>query len=234
MRRLLASGTGVRLVLLGTGCARPDPGISRSIEPTAVPYALLSPAPAEQPPPELNGQEKTTPRMYLVDAEDRLVPVPVTLDATGLEAVVRQLLDQLDNGPSESQRQQGLSSALSPQTALQLRQMRGRTADVSITFPGKDPSADRLPFAIGQVVLSLTSVAGVERVQLFRDGEALELALPGGARTSLPVTADDYASLTAAQQPAPKADPAPTPTPTPTPTSPQPPPTPAPTRTSDS
>jgi hypothetical protein len=225
MRRHLAIGAGV-LLILATGCGLPDPGISRQIEPTGVPYALLSPAPAEQPPPELNGQEKTTPRMYLVNAEDQLVPVPVTLDATGLEAVVRQLLDQLAAGPSESQRQQGLSSALSPQTALQLRQMRGRTADVSITLPAKDPSADRLPFAIGQVVLSLTSVAGVERVQMFRDGEALELALPGGARTSQPVTANDYASLTQAQQPAPKADPAPTST--------QPPPTPAPIRTSDS
>ncbi|HEX5511329.1 MAG TPA: GerMN domain-containing protein [Actinomycetales bacterium] len=231
MKRLLAAGTSILLVLLGTGCALPDPGISRAIEPTAVPYALLSPAPAEQPPPELNGQEKTTPRMYLVNAEDRLVPVPVTLDATGLEAVVRQLLDQLDNGPSESQRQQGLSSALSPQTALQLRQMRGRTADVSITFPGKDPSADRLPFAIGQVVLSLTSVAGVERVQMFRDGAALELALPGGARTSQPVTAQDYASLTEAQQPAPKADPAPSASQE---SPPQPSPTPDPARTSDS
>lgn len=206
--------------LLLTGCGAPPEGTVRPIEPTAVPYALLSPAPAEEPPVELDGQVKTTPRLYLVDSEDRLVAVPVTVDATGLEAVARQLLDQLDDGPTESQRQTGLASALGPGTVLTLTEISGGTARVDLALSSRDPAADRLPLATGQIVLSLTSVAGIERVQLFRDGQELEIALPGGARTTAPVTAEDYNQLVAPDQPpVEKAEPGPSPSSAAAPTS---------------
>lgn len=211
-----AAGLGalVAACALLAGCGAPPPDTVRPIDPTAVPYALLSPAPADEQPVELDGQVKTTPRLYLVDPRDRLVTVPVTVDATGLEAVARQLLDQLDDGPTESQRQTGLASALGPGTVLSLTEITAGTARVDLALSRRDPAADRLPLATGQIVLSLTSVAGIERVQLFRDGQALEIALPGGARTTAPVTAEDYHQLVApGQPPVEKAEPGPSPTP---------------------
>ena len=56
-------------------------------------------------------------------------------------------------------------------------------------------SADRLPAAVGQVTLTLTSAPGVSAVLLLDGGEPVPVPLPGGALTSEPVDAEDYASL---------------------------------------
>ena len=63
--------------------------------------------------------------------------------------------------------------------------------------PGdQGPTANKLPLAAGQVVLTATSVRGIERVQLVRaDGQPIEVPLPDGALTSLPLEARDYLSL---------------------------------------
>ncbi len=62
------------------------------------------------------------------------------------------------------------------------------------------------------MVLTLTSVEGVDQVLLVQDGEPTEMALPGGARTSDPVGAGQYRALVAPDEvPLPtKAEPTPT------------------------
>ena len=59
--------------------------------------------------------------------------------------------------------------------------------------PATSLTADRLPLAMGQLVLTVTSAPGIEAVQVGAAGEAVEVPLPGGALTDRPVTADDYA-----------------------------------------
>jgi spore germination protein GerM len=49
---------------------------------------------------------------------------------------------------------------------------------------------------VGQIVLTATSVPDVEAVLMTRDGALVQLPIPGGALTSAPVTAQDYAELT--------------------------------------
>jgi hypothetical protein len=71
------------------------------------------------------------------------------------------------------------------------------TASIQITPSSQSPSADRLPLAVGQLVLTVTSVDGVDRVTFLQDGAPIEAPLPGGARTAQPVTAADYSSLLA-------------------------------------
>ena len=60
---------------------------------------------------------------------------------------------------------------------------------------GTSISAERLPAAIGQVVLTLSSAPGIESVVLVSDGQPVQVPLPGGALTDQPVTGDDYAEL---------------------------------------
>jgi hypothetical protein len=55
--------------------------------------------------------------------------------------------------------------------------------------------------AVAQVVLTVTSVPGVDSVLVTRDGAPVELPLPGGALTSGPVTGRDYISLVEARSP---------------------------------
>jgi hypothetical protein len=72
-----------------------------------------------------------------------------------------------------------------------------RTAEIEIEVADPGPAPGELPLAVGQVVLSATSVPGVDRVRLLRDGEPLDAPLPDGELTSRPLTASAFASLLA-------------------------------------
>jgi hypothetical protein len=188
--------TGLVVTLLAVAaCGVPTDGTVRTLDADAVPYGLLRTAPAETPAPEVTGPAVTVPQLFFLDREDRLVPQPQPVPASGLEPVVSALLGRLAEGPSEQQRDQGLASALGPDVGLALVAVTDRVAQIDVMPSAQSPAADRLPLAIGQVVLTATSVDGVDRVVFLQDGVTLEVPLPGGARTAQPVSASDYASL---------------------------------------
>jgi hypothetical protein len=189
------AATVVALLLTLVACGVPADGTVRTVDPDAVPYGLLRTAPVESPAPTVAGPAVTVPQVYFLDDEDQLVPEPQPVPAAGLEPVLDALLSRLAQGPSEQQLDQGLGSALGPDTGLELVSVVDRVAHVQVTPSSQSPAADRIPLAIGQVVLTATSVDGVDRVAFVRDGVPLEVPLPGGARTSQPVSASDYASL---------------------------------------
>ncbi len=147
------------------------------------------------------------PTTYLLDADDLLTPAvldpaPGTRSLAGEPggtpdptAVASLLVRRLGDGPTPSQRAEGLSTALGPGVPVRFDRIDGTTARVILQQPDRDPAADRLPLAAGQVVLTVTSAPGVDQVQFLRDGEPAEVPLPSGARQSAPVTAADYAPL---------------------------------------
>lgn len=182
-------------VVLAAACGAP-PASVRSLEPADVPYALLSPSPQSEAMAEVLGPAVTTPSIYLLE-EEGLVPVALTVDASSASDVADEVLADLADGPSEEQREMGLSSPLGPGPELALREIDGTTARVEVALSLRDPAADQLPLIAGQLVLSLTSIAGIEAVVLLRDGEPSEVPLPGGARSTAPVRALDYATLLA-------------------------------------
>ena len=57
------------------------------------------------------------------------------------------------------------------------------------------PAGEQTRRAVGQIVLTATSLPGVTAVLLTHDGEALEAPLPSGELTSAPLTAADYEPL---------------------------------------
>lgn len=211
MRPRPAAVVAVLAAALMVSCGLPPEGTARAVPAEEVPYGLLNSPPPPEPTSTAQGPGTTSPQLYLLDDDDQLVPTPLTVEASGLRPVVRQLLDQLSDGPTEAQRDSGLASALGPDVNLSLDAISGGTARVEVSLAVRQPTADRLPLAVGQVVLTLTSVEGVDRVLLVQDGEPTEMALPGGARTSAPVGAAQYLALVAPdEQPAPKAEPTPT------------------------
>ena len=190
--------TGVALFLLA-GCGAPDDGTPVTI--TRVPYDLTSPSPGPTGTPDPEGTAR--PYVYLV-REDVVVPVKAQTDrATQPSAAVTDVLAQLTEGPSERERAAGLSTALGPGTALRLRGLAENVATVDLTSGDQAPAASRVPLAVAQVVLTVTSVPGVDRVRMTRDGQPLELPLPGGALTGSPVGAHDYLPLTRGPTPSP-------------------------------
>jgi spore germination protein GerM len=117
--------------------------------------------------------------------------------ASGVETVLDALLRRLREGPTDEQRRQGLGSAFGPDVGLSLVAVTDGAALVEVTPAEQVPPADRLPLAVGQVVLTLTSVEGVERVVLQQDGQPVPAPLPGGELTSAPLTPADYDDLLA-------------------------------------
>lgn len=194
-RRATATVVAGATAAVLAGCGAPGGGATRPLDPAEVPYGLLHPTATATPTSGSTDPATTTVRLYFVDADRRLAPVPLPLAGTSADEAVEAVLDLLAPGPTEAQREQGLSSALGPEARLRLVGLRDGTAQVEVSSSPVDPAPDRIPLGVGQVVLSLTSVPGVRAVQLVRDGEPLEVPRPGGARTSAPVTAQDYASL---------------------------------------
>jgi spore germination protein GerM len=124
--------------------------------------------------------------------------VPVKASATDLADPARtigEVLAQLAEGPSEADRSAGLSTALGLDTVFRLAGFEAGVARIDIAAGEQLPSSSRVPLAVAQVVLTATSVPGVDSVLISRDGTPVELPLPGGALTAGPVTGRDYAEL---------------------------------------
>lgn len=191
-RRWMVAGA---LAFVLSSCGLPDRGVNQ-VEDSTVPYQLLEPAeaaPSEAPSTARPGGR--TPLVFWLDESERLVPT--TADASceqPAEVQVMRLLDALSAGLSEQDRAAGRTSALAQPAGLALVRLDDATAVVELD-PQLQTGADRLPLAVAQVVVSVTSAQGVGSVAFVADGEPVQVPLPGGALTLGPVTATDYAGL---------------------------------------
>jgi hypothetical protein len=185
----------VPLLLTLAACGLPDEDRTRSVD-TAVPYRLLEPA---VPSSDGQGADSSPPRRAPVvlwtRGDDKLVPASV--DASCADApsdVVDLVLRTLTESPTAEQRSAGWSSALPPSARLEVVEITNHVArvDVDLLALG-DP--ERLPLAVGQLVLSVTSAPGVDALEIVASGQSVEAPLPRGALAGGPVTADDYAPL---------------------------------------
>jgi hypothetical protein len=185
----------VALCLLVTACGLPGDGQPRVVDSTEVPYNLLDDEVPHGTTPEDLPAPRGVPVVFWLRSDDRLVPAAVQAScADDDEDVVRDVLRTLAGSPTDEQRTSGLASAFPPTVRLRLRLIEGDVAQIELGAVDL-VDAERLPLAVGQVVLSVTSAPGVAGVELIVADRAVELPLPGGALADRPVTADDYASL---------------------------------------
>ncbi|MGA8978599.1 MAG: GerMN domain-containing protein [Pedococcus sp.] len=182
------------LLLVGTsvlgGCGVPTRTSAEVI--TAVPYDLGR-GPADPGPTSRVSSSATSTIWWVRD--DLLVPVPAAPEAPSTLATARAAIDRLAGGPTESDRGRGLSTALGPDVRLSVAVTSSGRATVDIGSGDQAPSAGQLPLAVGQLVLTLTSIPGIDDVTLTAAGEPVEAPLPGGVLTGRPLTARDYAYL---------------------------------------
>jgi spore germination protein GerM len=185
------------MLALVSGCGVPDDHAVTTI--TRVPYDLMQPEPTAPPAPPRTAT--TRPFVYFLHDQD-----VVAVEASGvpqgeLDLAVGAVLEELSRGPSERDRAAGLTTALGPDTELRLAGLDQGLAQVDVAAGDQVPAPARVPLAVAQVVMTVTSVPGVDSVRLTRDGAPVELPLPGGALTDQPVRASDYASLVAVPSP---------------------------------
>ncbi|WNV76839.1 GerMN domain-containing protein [Geodermatophilus sp. DSM 44513] len=193
-RRTAGSTALAVSLLLTSACGVPTGGEPETIASTDIPYGLASTTPtsAPAPPPAARSNE---PRIYLVTAEGVLVPRGRTSGDGSLEQRLTRLLAGLAAGPTSGERGDQLTSALPPEVRLSLTTIEGGTATIDISAPENAPSGRESRQAVGQVVLTATSLPGIEGVVLTRDGGPVEAPLLSGELTTAPLTAEDYDAL---------------------------------------
>ncbi|HEX7135166.1 MAG TPA: GerMN domain-containing protein [Iamia sp.] len=139
----------------------------------------------------LVGEADAVATVYLVGTSNQLEPAIRPLKGASSPQTV---LDALLVPPSEDEAEEGLTSYIPDgTTALGVEVDDGLAiADMSAEWEGlADPTATT---AYAQVVLTLTDLPDVERVQFLIEGQ--EIAAPTAARGQQAiVTADDYALL---------------------------------------
>jgi hypothetical protein len=182
------------LVLL-CSCGLPGAGSAKRVDDETVPRRLLEPEAPVSAATENSALPGPVPVVFWLVDEDRLTPAAAGASCTGTsEGVVTSLLAQLAAGPTDEARAAGRSTAIPPESVPTLVGIRAGTARVEVE-PETSISADRLPAAVGQIVLTVTSAPGVDFVAVVSDDQPVQLPLPGGALTEDPVTAEDYADL---------------------------------------
>ncbi|WP_222195037.1 GerMN domain-containing protein [Modestobacter italicus] len=188
------AATVLTLALALAGCGVPTGGSPATIAASDVPYDLASPsAPTSGPPATPAGVEQ--PEVYLVTEDGALVPRGRTVPAGQLRDRLTDLLEDLSGGPTPTELTERLSTALRPDTTLSVTALSDSTATIDIGGNAEAPSGRESRRTVGQIVLTATSLPGIESVQLTRAGEPVDAPLASGELTSRPVTAQDYLPL---------------------------------------
>ncbi len=171
-----------------TGCGVPTDNTIHPIDPAASPRHAFTP-----PTPTDSRDATLTPHVYFTTDAGRLMPAPRAIDAGAPETMLQAVLTQLTAGPASTELAAGLGTALPPTMTLEVVTVLSGLASVAVT--GEQlPSTDQTT-AVAQIVLSATSVAGIDSVQLTLDGKTMDAPLTDGALTYQPLTAADYRRL---------------------------------------
>ena len=185
----------VLLLVLLSSCGLPGDGSVTKVDDEAVPYHLLDSEDPSSAATEGATIPGSVPLVFWLVNDDRLVPAAADASCDQRsEVVVERLLGELAAGPTDDDRAGGRSTALPPESTLALVDITEGTVQVEVN-PAAAISADRLPAAVGQIVLTVTSAAGVRSVSLVSEADPVQVPLPGGVLTEGPVTAEDYAVL---------------------------------------
>jgi hypothetical protein len=194
------TAAGLVLVLVLGGCGVPTGGAPATIAPSEVPYGLAAPSPTSSPAPT-PAVAPAPFRIFLMDGEDVLVARPRELDGDTPRERLEDLLAALADAPTAGERAEEFSTALPPGVRLTVVDLSDGTATIELGLPAEAPSGGAGRRAVGQIVLSATTVPGVDAVRLSLGGDPVEAPLPSGELTSAPLTAEDYAAFLTAPPP---------------------------------
>jgi spore germination protein GerM len=201
-RRPWAAGALLAVVLLaGAGCGVPVQGEPTPVASGALPYGLGSVAPTTTPAPTTEPSAES-PHVYFVGPQETLVARSRGVAGDTLARRLGALMASLQAGPSEEDVLLKLGTALGPGITLHVTGVVDGTATVDIAGTGDLPAGRGSRLASAQIVLTATSMPGVDSVVLTRNGDPVEALLPNGQLTDAPLTAGDYAILLVAPAPA--------------------------------
>jgi spore germination protein GerM len=171
-----------------TACGVPPEDSARPVEPPAGMQASWA---AQSPPARESG---TVPvRLFLV-RDDKLVPVTRHVRT---EPDVAELVDDLLAGPTESEQDSGLTSALLGGDIIVDARLADGIAVVELADGLDETSRTDQVLAFAQIVCTLTANSRVAGVSFIRDGQVVGVPRANGSLSEGPLTASDYAELLA-------------------------------------
>jgi spore germination protein GerM len=180
-----AAAATVLVVATFTGCGvTPDDG-PRAIDPPRSPFQTIA------SPSQIARSGAISQTLYLVK-DDKLVAVTRHVDApTSLRDIVAALIA----GPTNSEADQGITSALRGSAIVASVRATGGQATVELA-----PSVDGAPrtdeiLAYGQLVCTLTTLPEVTGVTFTREGKPVGVPRGDGSLSPGPLTTADYAVL---------------------------------------
>ncbi|MGC5028470.1 GerMN domain-containing protein [Micromonospora sp. DT229] len=182
------AGVAVAAVLLALVAACGVPGEDRP--------RVVTPPPGPLPPtataaPTTAETGAVTEVLYF-SRDDRLVPVTRRIDE--VPAVEVQLRDLLA-GPTQAERDDGLTNALTGALSNAEVELVDRQARVTVTATVAETGSTHEMLAYGQIVCTLTARADVDTVVFLRDGAPLSVPRGDHSLSPDPLTGADYALL---------------------------------------
>lgn len=188
-----AAVLGLAFVL--AGCGVPTGGTPSTIPAEDVPYGLASPSPTPTPTPSSTAQTVTAD-VYWFTVDDAVVPRDREASGTTRREWLTSVLEQLAAGPTSAEREEQLDTALPSAVRLTVSDFEDGTATIDLQVKTQELSGLAGRLAVAQIVLTATSVPGVQAVLLELAGQPIEAPLPAGRLTAGPLTAQDYAAAT--------------------------------------
>lgn len=107
-------------------------------------------------------------------------------------------VDELLAGPSDSEQDESLRSAIPDASAIVDVSVVGGLATVNLTTAFAEIPASDQVLAVGQLVLTLTDQRGIGRVRFVVDDVQVAVPLPSGETSEDSVSRDEYLVLTVA------------------------------------
>jgi len=189
----------LRLLTFGTaaccaGCGLSDGGGLERIPPEDVPYGLLDATPSAESSERTASAAPGRPRVFFLD-DERLTGVAMSPTGRDPAAVLDQAVRALAAGPDEAAQARGLTTAIPPSLTLSVVSLDGTVATVDLGGEANGPAGQQNTLAIGQVVLTATSVTGVDAVAFTRNGVAIQAPVGDGALADRPLVPADFAAL---------------------------------------
>lgn len=108
---------------------------------------------------------------------------------------VERVISLLERGPSNTEQASEVRSAVSQSEVVRGIARAGERVTVELSTDFAEVAGSDQVLALGQIVVTLTSVPGVSEVQFRRSGESLDVPVPDGSLVHRPVTRADYISL---------------------------------------
>lgn len=140
-------------------------------------------APADATPAPSPAAEKTIPVLaYLLDEDERVVPVRRVIEVGPNRAVGATTLRALFEGPTREETDAGLTSAIDAETELLDLDIDAETKVATADITDPIAAGNAAPTAaIAQIAFTLTQFPSVAEVQVLIDGEPVDGTVEGAA-----------------------------------------------------